>query len=75
MPDPADVRKRILFIACTLGVMAGVTGYLAYKVAISENFALLAIAPAVLLTCIPMVNALRRLLAQRRQAGDARDAA
>jgi hypothetical protein len=53
----------MLFLAGTLGLMAGVTAYLIYKAVITQNFALLAIVPAVLLTSIPMVNAVRRLRA------------
>lgn len=57
-------------MASVLGILAGVTGYLVYKATLTENFALLAVIPAVLVTSIPMVNALRRLLAQRRQSDD-----
>lgn len=66
MIDSREVQRRILFIACVLGIMAGVTAYLVYKSVISENVALLAIVPALLFTSIPAVNALRRLLALRR---------
>lgn len=75
MTDGGDVRKRILFISCALGIAAGITAYLAYKATLTENFALLAVVPAVLVTCIPMVNALRRLLVQQRKGNNVRDAA
>ena len=69
MTNPVDSRKQILFIASVLGIMVGVSVYLVYKAVLNQNFALLAILPALLLTSIPMLNALRRLRGRQR-SGD-----
>lgn len=60
MRDKAAVepRKRILFIWAVLGIMVGVSAYLLYKALQSENYALLAVLPALALTAIPMVRSL-----------------
>lgn len=56
-----DVRKRMLFLWGVLGVAFGACAFLAFKAISTENYTLLAIVPAVVLTQVPMVIALVRL--------------
>lgn len=63
--DPAETRKRILLLSVILGMMAGVTVYLAFKAVTSGNLVLLVVVLPLAIMSVPMV---RGLIELRRSA-------
>ncbi len=62
---PVETRKRILLLSVILGMMAGVTVYLAFKAVTSGNLVLLVVVLPLAIMSVPMV---RGLIELRRSA-------
>lgn len=62
MPElsPAD-RKRVRFIACVLGIMAGISAFLIFVAIAKGNVALIAAILPMFIASIPMTKELIRL--------------